>query len=75
MSTDKKLWISLDTDGVETPLLCFMKVPGDLNNIYLRSDKVWNFDEIGFNIDEKCQNIVYTYKWCVTDKLWKTQVG
>ena len=34
-----------------------MKVPGDLKSMELRFKQVWNFDEIGFNTNEKWQKL------------------
>ena len=42
----------MNTAGVETTVLGFMKVPGDMKSIEIRSYQVWKFDVIGFNPNE-----------------------
>jgi hypothetical protein len=50
-------------------------VPSDLKEIQPRADQNWSVDEIGIDPNGKWSRIVCTYKWCVAEKIWKTQRG
>jgi hypothetical protein len=50
-------------------------VPLDLQDIQPRPDQNWSVDEIGIDPKGKWSRIVCTYKWCVSEKIWKTQQG
>ena len=51
------------------------KVPTDLHEVQPRPDKVWNYDKIDINPNSKWHRIICTFKWCATDKIWKTVEG
>lgn len=50
-------------------------IPDDFAEIQPRADQVWNCDEVGIDPNGKWYKIVCTFKWCMTEKLWKTQTG
>ena len=50
-------------------------VPTDLEDIRPRPDQHWSLDEIGIYPNGKWTRIVCTYKWCLAEKIWKTQRG
>ena len=50
-------------------------VPEDLLDLQPRPSQFWNFDEIGINLNGKWCKVIFTYKYCMTDKIWKCQDG
>ena len=64
-----------ESKELELLLQEIMKVPDDLKDIQPRPDQQWNVDEIGIDPNGKWHCIVCTYKWCPTEKVWKTQTG
>ena len=50
-------------------------IPDDLSDIQPRPSQVWNCDEIGIDPNGKWSKVICTYKWCVTDQIWKIQTG
>ena len=50
-------------------------VPPDLQDIQPRPSKVWNYDVIGFDTDDKWNKMVGTYKFFMGERLWITHTG
>ena len=50
-------------------------VPKDLQDLQPRSSQVWNCDEIGIDPTGKWVKIVCTWKWCMSEKIWKCKDG
>ena len=51
------------------------KVPDDLDSVQPRPDQIWNCDEVGIDPNGKFSKIIYTYKWCKSTRVWRTQDG
>eukprot|EP00545_Synedropsis_sp_CCMP1620_P002775 CAMPEP_0119009844 /NCGR_PEP_ID=MMETSP1176-20130426/4633_1 /TAXON_ID=265551 /ORGANISM="Synedropsis recta cf, Strain CCMP1620" /LENGTH=491 /DNA_ID=CAMNT_0006962423 /DNA_START=277 /DNA_END=1750 /DNA_ORIENTATION=+ len=58
-----------------TSLAKLRAIPDDFADIQPRADQVWNCDEVGIDPNGKWTKIVCTFKWCMTEKIWKTQTG
>jgi hypothetical protein len=50
-------------------------IPDNFDDIQPRADQVWNCDEVGIDPNGNWFKIVCTFKWCMTEKIWKTQTG
>ena len=52
-----------------------MSIPSDLNYIQTRATQVWNFDEIGFDPNVRCNKVTCTYKLFQGEQMWKVKTG
>ena len=50
-------------------------IPDDLTHLQPRPSQTWNCDEIGIDPTGKWCRIVNTWKYCMTEKIWKCRDG
>ena len=62
-------------DEAQDALRELTKVPDDLSDIQSRPSQVWNCDEIGIDPNGKWNKVIYTRKFCETEKVWKVVQG
>ena len=65
----------VSTEEITASLSELQTIPDDFACIQPRANQVWNCDEVGIDPNGNWSRIVCTFKWCMTEKLWKTQTG
>ena len=52
-----------------------MIIPSDLNNIQPKTTQVWNYDEYGFDTNERWSKVICTYKFFQGEQMLKFKTG
>ena len=61
--------LNVTDDEIESTLQKLTTVPDELEDIIPRSDQVWNFDEIGIDLNGKWYRVICPYKWCDVERV------
>jgi len=65
----------VSTEEMTASLSKLQTIPDDFACIQPRANQVWNCDEVGIDPNGNWGRIVCTFKYCMTETLWKSQTG